>query len=364
MIGVIGGGVQGLTAAWRLARMGHKVTLYERGRIGALSHGGASPCAAAMLAATGEGDVWHQKLRPLFRKAKNMWQQFATQLTQETNIELGYQKNGLILFALDFDEATAMRHRYDDMMAWKSASEIKKHEPFLADGAGGFIIEDEASVDAGALLRALCKAIEMRGGHICEDSAIEKVEKNKDGFILTLDGIEREFSHIVLATGAWHIEGAPVFLRDHIRPVKGQILTLAHRQGMGLSHMVYGAGCYLVPKGTDRLMVGASVEEVGFDVTARAGVVHELLARGRQCLPMIDEMELLDIRVGLRPASFDGMPLVGECEGFFVASGHYRNGILLAPLTAHATECWMKKQKEPYQEMNPMRFAQKREMVA
>ncbi len=179
-----------------------------------------------------------------------------------------------------------------------------------------------------------------------------------------MDG-ELSASSVVLAAGAWSgsAEWLPPEARPPVRPVKGEILTLRERRGERLcERIVVGERVYLVPRGDGRVIVGATVEEAGFDDTVTAGGVHELLREAYRVLPDVAELELVEARAGLRPGSPDNAPLVGfgAVEGLILATGHHRNGILQAPATADAVAALLAGDSpdpalEPF---SPTRFAQ------
>ena len=373
MIGIIGGGIQSLVAAWSLVRCGARVTIYERGRLG----NEASGAAAAMLTALGEGDVWHRKLAPLLQEAQRQWTQFASLLHQETQFHIDERADGLLMVALHRDDVAAWQHRYGDGVTrdharWLTADEVATKEPFMARTHGGWLCEGEKSVDSVAVMTALRRAVEKGGGTIHEGAQVQEIISSKGSVTgLRVDGEIHPMSRIVLAAGAWSsvIKGLPPQWSSWIRPVRGQIVTLRARedsvlQGKPLvSHMVAWRQDYAVPRGDGRLLLGASSDEVGFANYGAVGALFDLLHHGRQLLPLLDEMEFVTMKTSLRPASHDGLPLVGAAPdhwrmaGLFVATGHYRNGILLAPLTAQAVQKWYRQEPHPYEAMSLARLA-------
>jgi glycine oxidase len=201
--------------------------------------------------------------------------------------------------------------------------------------AGGIHAPGEASVDPTLVVAALAEALRSEGAELREGVEVEELLR-EDGRVagVRAGGQELRAQHVVLAAGAWSAAlGAAA-----VRPVKGQLLELAVRPGRErpLERIVRTPRCYLVPRGRDRVILGATVEEQGFDTAVTAGGVLELLDSAREVLPDVAELELVRARAGLRPATPDDLPLVGAGPepGLLLATGHHRNGVLQAPLTA------------------------------
>jgi glycine oxidase len=187
----------------------------------------------------------------------------------------------------------------------------------------------------------------------------------------TGDGSEFSARAVVLAAGAWSgaAEWLPSEARPQVRPVKGEVLSLRERRGGAVcERILVGERVYLVPRGDGRLIVGATVEEAGFDDTVTAGGVHELLREAYRLLPEVAELELVEARAGLRPGSPDNAPLIGPgaLDGLIVASGHFRNGILQAPLTADAVAALLGNRTPPLDlaPFSPLRFAPEVDRIA
>jgi glycine oxidase len=201
----------------------------------------------------------------------------------------------------------------------------------------------EASADPRLVAAALLEALAARGVDL--RLGAEVVAAVRDGERLagvsTADGDELRAAEVVLACGPWSgsLEWLPAELRPPVRPVKGQVVELRAPDGtVPCRRILASERTYLVPRGDGRLIVGATVEERGFDLATTAGAVHELLREAYRLLPDVAEMELVEAAAGLRPGTPDNLPLVGRgrVEGLVLATGHFRNGILLSPLTASA----------------------------
>jgi glycine oxidase len=197
----------------------------------------------------------------------------------------------------------------------------------------------EAAVDPRALIAALVVAFEALGGRIeIAEVAESVIEAGRLAGIRTSDGVEHRAGAVLVAAGSWSAaEWLPVEARPEIRPVKGQILTLGGPVSRPVcARIVVGERFYAVPRADGRLVIGATVEELGFDTRVTAGGVLELLREAYRALPEIAELELIETTAGLRPATPDNLPLIGPgaIDGLVLATGHFRNGILLAPLAA------------------------------
>ncbi len=343
---VVGGGVIGLACAWRAAREGARVRVIERNHPGA----GASGVAAGMLAPVGEATWGEDELLGLALASAERWPAFAAEVEADTGGDVGYRQSGALHVALDRDEAEALERRHELMVELGLEAErlrpraARELEPGLAPSLAAAVhAPGEASVDPRALVAALVGALQARGGELLTDSDV--TEPIMDGGRLqgvrTSDGSEHRADNVVLAAGPW--SGALGWLRGDarppVRPVKGQVLTLAGPPGEPVcSRIVASERVYLVPREDGRLLVGATVEEQGFDVRVTAGGVHELLREAYRALPDIAELELTETIAGMRPGTPDNAPLLGPgaLDGLLLATGHYRNGVLLAPVTADA----------------------------
>ncbi len=343
---VIGGGVIGLAIAWRLARRGARVTILERGQTGQES----SRVAAGMLAAAAEVGFEEFELYELCRASLKEWPSFVRELKDDSGIDTDYSSFGTLVVADDRDSAEALKRGFDFQKAqgypveWLSGSEALDLEPFLSPRISAAVsAKGDHSVDNRKLLEALQVAILKRGGEIREYCPVKSVDLAGEQVSVHLEsGEEIVGSRIVLAAGAWsrQIEGLPQEAIPPVRPVKGQILELKMEAPFSLSHVIRGPKAYLVPRSDGRLFVGATSEEMGFDSRLTAGGVHGVLDGAWELVPGILDQEILGAHVGFRPGSRDNQPLVGFAgdHRLFVATGHYRHGILLSAITALSAE--------------------------
>ncbi|MGN6662659.1 MAG: glycine oxidase ThiO [Solirubrobacterales bacterium] len=356
----VGGGVIGLSCAWRAAQRGARVAVLDRGVPG----GGATRVAAGMLAPVGELSFGEPELLELTLAAARLYPGFVAELEEATGKDTAYEQVGALHVALDRDESAQLRRVHDLQRSleleaeWLPPRKCRELEPGLTPAFhGGVFAAGEAAVDPRALSQALVAALAAEGAEVRAGvEAIEGIfERGRIAGVRTRKRADYGRSHytytdwdaefradaVVLAAGAWSgaAEWLPQHARPPVRPVKGQVLELRRRgEEPPARHVLASERVYLVPRPDGRLIVGATVEEMGFDAAVTAGGVHELLREAYRLLPDVAEMELVDATAGLRPGTPDNLPIVGRgaIEGLFLATGHYRNGILLAPLAAEA----------------------------
>ncbi|MEM6289110.1 MAG: glycine oxidase ThiO [Bacteroidota bacterium] len=340
-VAVIGGGVVGLGITWRLAEAGRRVVVVDRGEIGR----GASWAAAGMLAPAAEIGFEELDLYALGRESLARWPSFAQAVEAASGLDVGYRDEGTLIVSDDRDTTVALRRLYrfqqehDVPVEWLSGSEAADAEPLLSPRLPAAIFSPtDHQVDNRALVRALRLGAERAGAALREHAEVVSVEPGAPA-VLRLgagEGIEAEI--VVLAAGAWSAGVGGLAPSPPVRPVKGQMLSLRQdpEAGLELRHVVRGPDAYLVPKGDGRLVVGATSEEVGADTRVTGGGVYRLLEGAVEVVPGIEEMDLVETWAGLRPASRDHAPLLGDSphEGVVYATGHYRHGVLLAPVTA------------------------------
>jgi glycine oxidase len=356
---VIGGGVIGLACAWRLAQRGAEVVVLEQ----SLPGSGATRVAAGMLAPVGELTFGEPELLELTLAAAKLYPEFVAELEAATGESTGYERLGALHVALDRDEAAQLRRVHDLQRSleleaeWLPPRRCRDLEPGLTPSFhGGVFAAGEAAIDPRALTEVLAAACVAEGVEIHTGTAVVdgifdgerivgvKAASRRSG---TQEMANRRLDEkvraevVVLAGGAWSgaMDWLPAEARPNVRPVKGQVVELRTRDGgQPARHILASERVYLVPRPDGRLIVGATVEEMGFDTAVTAGGVHELLREAYRLLPDVAEMEWVGATAGLRPGTANNLPLVGPgaIDGLVLATGHYRNGILLAPLAAQA----------------------------
>jgi glycine oxidase len=342
---IIGAGVIGLGIAWRLAQRA-TVTVFDRGKAGA----GASHAAAGMLAACCEAEPGEETLVMLGRESQKRWPAFAEELEQASGIDVELRREGTLVLALTADDQATIAHhlefqrRLDLPLEWLSAAATRAREPRLAGKiAGALFSPQDHQVDNRKLAQALRIAAERAGVNIHEHQPVKElaVRGGQARGVVLEDGTSVAADIVVLAAGAWSrkIDGLPPDRRPPVRPIKGQMLALRMDPADPLlTHVLWAPGAYLVPRRDGRLIVGATVEEKGFDTTVTAGGLLTLLEAAWRAIPAVEELPVDEIWVGHRPGSRDDAPILGAgpLDGLFYATGHHRNGILLAPVTADA----------------------------
>ncbi|HSZ36352.1 MAG TPA: glycine oxidase ThiO [Acidimicrobiales bacterium] len=342
---VVGGGVIGLACAWELSRNGHEVTVVSP----APGRDGASWVAAGMLAPVTEAQFGESALTALLLEGACRWPAFASGLETASGRPIGYDTTGTLTVALDASDRASL----DDLLAYqhslaldatrRTASECRNLVPALSPSLrGGIEVPGDHQVDNRALLEALIAANEA-AGVVFDLATVTAVAAGPE--LVLADGRRLHPDQAVLAAGVGlpDIAGLDHTARPEVRPVKGHILRLGPASGTTtpllrrtVRGLVRGHSVYLVPRPDGSLVVGATVEELGADTTVQAGAVHELLCDARAIVPGVDELELREAAAGLRPATPDNTPCIGwsGVDNVVIATGHYRNGILLAPLTA------------------------------
>lgn len=340
---IVGGGAIGLAIGWMLARAEIPVTLFERDRAGR----GTSWLAAGMLAPDAEIGFEERALYRLSRESLRRWPHFAAELEAASGQSVDYRDEGTLVVADDRDAAEALQRLYrfqkDEGLAveWLTGDEAREREPFLAPRLSAAVFApSDHQVDNRRLLEALRTAFRKAGGRLHEHTPIRAITPDEEApAVVTEDGDRVEAAQVVLAAGVWsrQIEGLPPEARPPVRPVKGQMIELQMELPFDLQHVVRGPEAYLAPKSSGRLLVGATNEEMGFDTRVTAGGLYDLLEGAWDVVPGIYDLAVRDTWAGLRPASRDHAPIVGHAPvpGVVYATGHYRHGILLTPITAH-----------------------------
>jgi glycine oxidase len=314
---VIGGGVIGLAAAWRLAQRGHAVTVFDPA-----SGSGASRVAAGMLAPVTEVAFGEEDVLALNLESARRYPAFAAELEAFTGRSTGYHPSGTLVVARDSDDLAAL----DRLAAFQRelgldvtklrAGLCRELEPGLAPGVrGGLLVAGDHQVDPRALVEVLLDA--------CRRLDVRFVPER-------LTEVPTDADVVVVAAGCWSGDIAGVDI--NVRPVKGQLLRL--RGKPGVERNIRGVDVYIVPRPDGEVVVGATVEDRGFDTTVTAGAVHDLLRDAIELVPDIAELEIAEVCAGLRPTTPDNAPLLERRGNVVIATGHYRNGVLLAPLTA------------------------------
>lgn len=339
---IVGGGAIGLATGWTLAREGGPVTLFERDRAGR----GTSWLAAGMLAPDAEIGFEELELYELSRESLRRWPDFADAVEADSGQDVDYRNDGTLIVADDRDSAESIRRLYEFQQGqglsveWLTGEEAREVEPFLAPRLSAAIYApSDHQVDNRKLLEALRTAFLNEGGTLHEHTPVQAIDPDDERpAVVTEAGDRVEGTQVVVAAGVWsrQIDGIEREERPSVRPVKGQMMELQMELPFGLEHVVRGPDAYLAPKSSGRLLIGATSEEMGFDTDVTAGGLYDLLEGAWEVVPGIYDLPVRDTWAGLRPASRDHAPVLGcaAAPGVIYATGHYRHGILLTPVTA------------------------------
>jgi len=341
---IIGAGVIGLATAWRTAAGGAAVTLVDPAPAS-----GASSVAAGMLTPVSELTYGEEPLLRLGLASRDRYGAFVAELEELTGLETGYRTDGILEVAFDSDD---LRH-LDDLRRFQedlgipaealTGRECRRLEPMLAPGVrGGLLAPEDGSVDPRRLAPALLAACERLGVRLVRRRAERVVVENDAAAGVGLDdGTVIRADRVLLAAGPWSgdLGGLPPGTVPPVRPVKGQVIRLRTRAPFlrrATRGLVRGSSVYLVPRADGEIVLGATQEELGFDTRVTAGGLWELLRDARELLPGITELEFAEVRAGLRPGSPDNAPVMGPTAlpELLVGTGHFRNGILLTPVSA------------------------------
>ncbi len=334
---VVGGGIIGCAVGRELASRGARVRIFEARTVAA----GATQASAGILAPYIEG---HER-GPLFDltlRSLALYDDFIAQASEGAAVEIEYRRCGSLEIAADDVAAEDFRRASEttgDALQWLSASDARQLEPALPDSIRGAILAPtHGYVAVSSLTEALVWGALRHGAELETGRHVRTIRRLNDELeVIADDGATWTARHVVIAAGSWsgQLESLDPAARA-VRPVRGQLLQLAW-MGHPLSHVIWGKNCYVVPWRDGTVLVGATVEDVGFDERTTAAGVRDLLDAVCELLPEAWGATFLDARAGLRPATPDSLPIIGpssSIDGVIYATGHFRNGVLLAPLTA------------------------------
>jgi glycine oxidase len=339
-ITVIGAGVIGSTVAWELAAAGASVRLIDARTPG----DGATRASAGVLAPYIEGGPT-STLRELGRESLDLYDEFIARLRTDSHREIAYHRTGTLDVALTAAEAERLVEASSTLWRegvearWVPGAVIPDLEPGVSSlAAGALLIPTHGYVGVSSLTAAAVAAAEQTGVHVLEEAgAIQVAAIAGGGVSIRTSSSAWEADMAVMAAGSWSsrikVEGA---VAVPVTPVRGQLLQLLGPRGL-LNRVIWGAAGYLVPWPDGTVLVGATVEDVGFDESTTQDARRSLMDMAVAMVPALAEAGIADIRAGLRPRGPDGLPLLGRSQavpGLIYATGHYRNGVLLAPLTA------------------------------
>jgi len=344
---IIGGGVIGLTIARALALRGlRNICLLERGNIGTES----SFAAAGILAPQVEADSEDEFFR-LACESRDIYPSFAASLLEETDIDVELDTTGTLYLAFSDHDEQECDHRYNWQISAGfqvdrlSAEEVRQLEPCINPSVrSALLFPNDVQVENRRLLNALVQSVKNHGIQIVTGTHVDElvVEHNRVVGVDTGKGVI-SCARIVAAAGCWTsqirvVRNNTKTFEAHIpkiEPVRGQMVCLEAKPQLS-RHVIYSPRGYVVPRRDGRLLAGSTSEDVGFAKHPTAGGIKSILDNAMQISPAIADLPISDYWAGLRPKAADGLPVLGPCgeiEGLFYATGHYRNGILLAPIT-------------------------------
>jgi glycine oxidase len=337
---VIGAGVVGCAVACELARRGAAVRMLDDRPPGM----GATQASAGMLAPFTESKDRNEAFLELAVRSLDLYDGFVKSVMSASGTVIGYRRTGTLEVATSHEHMADLEDLADRLkgrgvaLRLLDAPAARAEEPHLsADVGGGLLIEPHGFVNAVELTRALATAARCHGASAIEGERARRISRSPGGVVVETSSATLSADAVVLAAGSWsaqlEIEGVA---RPPVRPVRGQLLHLGWR-GTGVRRVLWGERCYMVPWPDGTLLVGATMEEVGFDERTTAAGVQGLLEAACALVPEAADAGLLSARAGLRPGSPDAMPIVGPSrvmDGLVYATGHFRNGVLLAPVTA------------------------------
>lgn len=333
---IAGAGVIGSAIAYECAARGARVRVLDSRVPG----GGATRASAGILAPHIEGH--DQTLLSLGLRSITMFDEFLAAVTRDAGQAIEYERNGTIQIAMTLEEANRLKQtaralgdaRVEHQLL--SADEVRQSEPEVTpEAVAGLHIAGQGYIAAGDFTRTLVSAA-MRHGATFDVGSALAVEDGAAARVRTT-GEVIESDAVIIAAGSWStgvdgVRPAP----EALKPIRGQLLQLRMAERPA-SHVIWGPGCYLVPRRDGAVLVGATVEDVGFDERATSSGVQQLLGGALSLMPALGAAAFEEVRVGLRPKTGDELPAVGASSTMphvFYATGHYRNGVLLAPLTA------------------------------
>ena len=336
---VVGGGIIGCSIALRLAQSGLKVAVFERGRVG----GEASRAAAGLLwpqvEAEGRGPFFDLCLR-----SRSMYRDFAALLTEASGIDVEYKDEGTLCVALSEEDEKENRlwssWQADEGLAIEQmpADSIKEIEPAVTESAAGAVfIPGDHQVENRRLMDALDVAIRRAGVEVIEGEEVTGLLIERERATGIVCGTRRFHSGaVVVAAGSWSSRLLdPLGLGVEVIPARGQMIAVRHARPL-INRVLHSKNCYLVPRNDGRILIGATVEYVGFHKAVTVEGVTALLCAATEIVPSISDCEIIESWSGLRPDTPDHLPVIGESgiRNLSLATGHFRNGILLAPVTA------------------------------
>jgi glycine oxidase len=336
---IVGAGVIGCSIAWRLAQQGLSVTVFERGRVG----GEASRAAAGMLSPQGES----QTPGPFFDlclRSRSMYRDFAEELNDASGIDVEYKDEGTLFVVLegedDAEQTSWAKWQLEAGLPLEhvSAEELRRIEPAVTESAARAIfLPEQHQVENRRLMDALEVAMKRAGVELIEDAEVTAIAIEHARVTGVVSGGRSiAAGAVVVAAGTWSSQLLePIGMNVKVIPVRGQMIAV--KGGMSkIIRVLHSSGVYVVPRRDGRILIGATVENAGFQKAVTVRAIERLLSAAVRLVPSLADLEIIETWSGLRPDTVDHLPIIGPSglENLFLATGHFRNGILLAPITA------------------------------
>ncbi|QBP40302.1 glycine oxidase ThiO [Paenisporosarcina antarctica] len=336
---VVGGGVIGGAIAYNLAKRGGKVLLLEKERLASKASGAAAGMLGAQAEMDGEGSLFQ-----LARKSRAMFTQLAGEIKETSGIDIELINKGMLKVALneqqqhEYKRVIAIQRQSGEQADWMTGEEVRRKEPVLSDAiTGAMHLEKDGQVEATQLTLGFLKSAVARGVVIKEFVEVYyfQLSKGKVSGVVTNEG-NFYSENVIVAGGAWSKKLlSKTGLQLDTYPVKGECFSVVSHSQI-LTTTVFSHGCYLVPKKWGRIIVGATVKPRTFCKKVTVEGISILMEQAKKLMPSIVEAEWERAWAGIRPQTADGLPYLGEhpiYKGLFIATGHFRNGILLSPIT-------------------------------
>jgi len=363
-VAIAGGGLIGGAIAFELARAGLQVAVFDRQQLGE----GASWAAAGILSPAPENAGMISTV-PLSRASLNLYPEFVAAVEEISGQSVGYRARGTLeaLFSTNAQEKLstiiALHHGLGLKAEPVSAEDAREMEPALSPELEAAVFRpDEACVDNRALTKAVLTAAQHSGLKTFAGSKVQSIAKDGgrcDGLFVDGEKVESRWTVIAAGCSSAEIKGAAHYAP--VRPAKGQMIALRPKD-LSIERVLWSDDVYLVPRNDGRILAGATVEYVGFNKNVTAGAVQKILTAALQLAPALADAQIEETWAGLRPDAPDHLPIIGptDLEGLLIATGHFRSGILLAPITAQLIRQWITTQNisPDWARFNPMRFGE------
>lgn len=331
---VIGGGIIGCSIAYHLAKEKMDVALFEGREIG----GKSTSAAAGMLGAHSECDEDFEVFFPFARSSQKAYSTLKEELRELSGIDMQYRKGGILKLAFsEVDKNTLRSLISQPSVQWLEADDVRKRGSSVTSNLfGAAFIEDDVNVLPVAVCKGFAKSAGVLGASIFEYTSVIDIKKKENGFLIETTIGQFQAKYVVVANGVWSTSFfKQLGLLHQLTPVKGECLSVYDEKGT-IKHTLFHDQCYIVPRNNGRLIIGATMIENDWNERVSLSGIQSLIAKAKTMLPAVSEMKLDSFWAGLRPQTFDQKPFIGyhpEEEGILFATGHYRNGILLAPAT-------------------------------